>query len=151
MLPVCQKYGMGVIPWSPLAGGFLSGAYRRDQASEPVSGASRMPDRYDLTLPVNQRKMVAVDALAKVAGEAGHQPHPPRPRLCLSHPAVTAAIIGPRTMEHLEKPDRRRRGACSTRPPWIASTRSCLPGTNLNPADAGWAPPEITDRRLRRR
>jgi aryl-alcohol dehydrogenase-like predicted oxidoreductase len=149
VLPVCQKYGMGVIPWSPLAGGFLSGAYHRDQAPTSLR-ASRMPDRYDLTLPVNQRKMVAVDALTKVAGEAGISLIHLALAFVISHPAVTAAIIGPRTMEHLES----QLGAAEVT--LDAATLDRIdaivpPGTNLNPADAGWAPPEITDSRLRRR
>src|ERR1035438_6210554 len=89
---------MGVIPWSPLAGGFLSGAYHRDQAPTSLR-ASRMPDRYDLTLPVNQRKLDAVDALTKVAGEAGISLIHLALAFVIRHPAGTAAIIGPRTID----------------------------------------------------
>ena len=65
VLPVCQRYGMGVIPWSPLAGGWLSGRYRKGQraADEPPGDAD--PDRYDMSLPGNQRKLEAADALAR--------------------------------------------------------------------------------------
>jgi aryl-alcohol dehydrogenase-like predicted oxidoreductase len=140
---------MGVIPWSPLAGGFLSGAYHRDQAPTSLR-ASRMPDRYDLTLPVNQRKLDAVDALTKVAGEAGISLIHLALAFVIRHPAVTAAIIGPRTMEHLES----QLGAVEVTLDQATLDRIdeiVPPGTNLNPADAGWASPEITDSRLRRR
>jgi aryl-alcohol dehydrogenase-like predicted oxidoreductase len=150
VLPVCQKYGMGVISWSPLAGGFLSGAYHRDQAAPVSSRASRLPDRYDLKLPVNQRKLDAVDALTKLAGEAGISLIHLAIAFVIRHPAVTAAIIGPRTMEHLES----QLGAAEVTLDEATLDRIdeiVPPGTNLNPADAGWAPPEITDSQLRRR
>jgi aryl-alcohol dehydrogenase-like predicted oxidoreductase len=150
VLPVCQKYGMGVISWSPLAGGFLSGAYHRDQAAPASTRASRLPDRYDVTLPGNQRKLDAVDALTKLAGEAGISLIHLAIAFVIRHPAVTAAIIGPRTMEHLES----QLGAAEVTLDEATLDRIdeiVPPGTNLNPADAGWAPPEITDSRLRRR
>src|ERR1019366_5066022 len=145
-LLVCQKYGMGVIPWSPLAGGFLSGAHRRDQSAPLGSRASRQ----DLTLPVNQRKLDAVESLAEVAGDAGISLIHLAIAFVIRHPAVTAAIIGPRTMEHLES----QLGAAEVTLDQATLDRIdeiVPPGTNLNPADAGWAPPEITDSRLRRR
>src|ERR1019366_7082119 len=71
VLPVCQKYGMGVIPWSPLAGGFLSGAHRRDQPVPTSTRAGRLIHRYDLSLPENQRKLDAVEALTQLAADAG--------------------------------------------------------------------------------
>ena len=150
VLPVCQKYGMGVISWSPLAGGFLSGAYQRGEAVPASSRASRLPDRYDLTLPVNQRKLDAVDALTKVAADAGISLIHLAIAFVIRHPAVTAAIIGPRTIEHLES----QFGAAEVTLDQATLDRIdeiVPPGTNLNPADAGWAPPEITDSRLRRR
>jgi aryl-alcohol dehydrogenase-like predicted oxidoreductase len=146
VLPVCQKYGMGVISWSPLAGGFLSGAYRRDQAAPPGTRASQQ----DLTLPVNQRKLDAVDALSQLANEAGVSLIHLAIAFVLQHPAVTAAIIGPRTMAHLES----QLGAAEVTLDQATLDRIdeiVPPGTNLNPADAGWTVPEIADTRLRRR
>ena len=70
VLPTAQRYGMGVIPWSPLAGGWLSGRYRKDGDTPTSHRAERIPARYDLSLPGNQRKLEAADALAKLAGEA---------------------------------------------------------------------------------
>ena len=71
MLPTCQRYGMGVIPWSPLAGGWLSGRYRTDAEAPTVAPRrAASPRRYDLSMPDNQRKLEAADALAR-AGRGG--------------------------------------------------------------------------------
>jgi aryl-alcohol dehydrogenase-like predicted oxidoreductase len=150
VLPVCQRYGMGVIPWSPLAGGFLSGGYRRGQAVPASTRSGRLPHRYDLSLPVNQRKLEAADALAQLADDAGISLIHLAIAFVLRHPAVTAAIIGPRTMEHLES----QLGAAAVTLDQATLDRIdeiVPPGTNVNPADAGWVTPEIADGRLRRR
>jgi aryl-alcohol dehydrogenase-like predicted oxidoreductase len=150
VLPVCQEFRLGVIPWSPLAGGWLTGRYRKD-SDVPVSRrAERIPGRYDLSLPGNQAKLAAADKLAALAGEAGMPLIHLAIAFVLNHPAVTAAIIGPRTMEHLES----QLGAASvTLPPDILDRIDEIvpPGTNLNPADAGYLPPALTDPSLRRR
>jgi aryl-alcohol dehydrogenase-like predicted oxidoreductase len=102
VLPTAQRYGMGVIPWSPLAGGWLSGRYRKN-ADQPDSNRSgMMPGRFDISLPENQRKLAAADALGALADEAGITLIEMALAFVIRHPAVTAAIIGPRTMEHLE-------------------------------------------------
>ncbi|HUA94716.1 MAG TPA: aldo/keto reductase, partial [Acidimicrobiales bacterium] len=59
VLPVCQRYGLGVIPWSPLAGGWLTGRYREGREAPTSHRASRIPQRYDLTLEGNRRKLEA--------------------------------------------------------------------------------------------
>src|ERR687887_1424558 len=102
VLPVCQQYRMGVIPWSPLAGGWLSGRYRKGAEPPTSTRAGRIPRRYDLSLPENQRKLEAADRLAQLAEEAGMTLIEMAIAFVIRHPAVTAAIIGPRTMEHLE-------------------------------------------------
>ncbi len=71
VLPVCERHGMGVIPWSPLAGGWLSGRYRKDGEVPQSHRAERIPQRYDLALRGNQRKLDAADALGRLADEAG--------------------------------------------------------------------------------
>ena len=68
VLPTCRRYGMGVIPWSPLAGGWLSGRYRKDTDIPQSPRAQMVPGRYDLSLPGNQRKLDAADALATPGG-----------------------------------------------------------------------------------
>ena len=98
VLPTCQRYGMGVIPWSPLAGGWLSGRWRKDGTAPSSTRASRLPDRYDLSKPGNQRKLDAAEALAALADEAGLSLIHLALAFVVNHPTVTAAIIGPRTM-----------------------------------------------------
>ncbi len=149
VLPVAQSYGMGVIPWSPLAGGWLSGRFGagRDNISRR---AERVPGRYDLGIPANQRKLEIVTELASVADEAGLTMIELALGFVLEHPAVSAAIIGPRTMEQLESqlsaPDVRLESAVLDRIDQIVA-----PGTNVNPEDAGWQPPSLADARRRRR
>ena len=98
VLPVCAKYGMGVIPWSPLAGGWRSGRWRKGAQAPGSMRADRIPARYDLSIPANQRKLEAVEALAQVADEAGLTLIQLAIAFVVNHPAVTAAIIGPRTV-----------------------------------------------------
>src|SRR3954469_16149204 len=102
VLPTCRRHGMGVIPWSPLAGGWLSGRYRRDEDVPESRRAQMLPSRYDMSIPGNQRKLDAADALGKLADELGVSLVQLAIAFVINHPAVTAAIIGPRTMEHLE-------------------------------------------------
>ena len=110
VLPTCRRHGMGVIPWSPLAGGWLSGKWRKGQDAPDSSRAQRMPARYDLSDPGNQRKLDAADALAQVAEEAGLTLIQMALAFVINHPAVTAAIIGPRTHGAARVAARRRRG-----------------------------------------
>src|SRR5438034_810361 len=102
VLPVCRRYGMGVIAWSPLAGGWLSGRYRKGGEMPTSTRAQRIPRRFDLSLPENQRKLEAAERLAQLAEEAGLTLIELALAFVIRHPAVTAAIIGPRTMEQLE-------------------------------------------------
>jgi len=102
VLPTCRRYGMGVIPWSPLAGGWLSGRYRKGADQPQSNRAGMIPGRYDLSNPANQRKLDAADALGALADEAGMTLIEMALAFVIRHPAITAAIIGPRTMEHLE-------------------------------------------------
>ena len=71
MLPTCSRHGMGVMSYSPLAGGWLSGRWRKDAGQQSSSRASRLPERFDLSQPANQRKLDAVEDLAQLADEAG--------------------------------------------------------------------------------
>ena len=150
VLPVCRRYGMGVIPWSPLAGGWLSGRYRKN-ADLPVSTrAGRIPQRFDTSLPGNQAKLEAAEQLAVLAADAGLSLVHLAIAFVINHPAITSAIIGPRTMEHLES----QLGAAD-----VVLTRDVLdrideivpPGVNLNHPDRGYEPPSLTKPALRRR
>jgi aryl-alcohol dehydrogenase-like predicted oxidoreductase len=150
VLPACQRYGMGVIPWSPLAGGWLSGRYRSSGNVPTSRRAERIPLRYDMNLPGNQAKLAAAESLAELAEEAGLSLIHLALAFVIRHPAVTSAIIGPRTMEHLDS----QLGAAD-----VVLSVAVLdrideivpPGTNLNPADGGYLPPSLVDPALRRR
>jgi aryl-alcohol dehydrogenase-like predicted oxidoreductase len=105
VLPTCLRYGMGVMTYSPLAGGWLSGRYRKGQEiSGPGSAAraQRFPGVYDSTSPANAAKLDAADALGALADETGMTLIQMAIAFVTHHPAVTSAIIGPRTMEHLD-------------------------------------------------
>jgi aryl-alcohol dehydrogenase-like predicted oxidoreductase len=149
VLPTCLRQGMGVIPWSPLAGGWLSGRYRMGEDVPASHRAERIPARYDMSLPGNQRKLEAVEALAQLAEESGMTLIELSIAFVVRHPAVTAAIIGPRTMEHLES----QLTAAD-----IVLSEEVLdrideivpPGTNMNPADGGWPNPGLEPSARRR-
>jgi aryl-alcohol dehydrogenase-like predicted oxidoreductase len=100
VLPVTQEYGMGVLAWSPLASGWLSGAVRAGREIT-THRAAVLPERFDLALPANQARMDAVEKLAKLADDAGLTLIQLALGFVTAHPGVTSAIIGPRTTEHL--------------------------------------------------
>jgi aryl-alcohol dehydrogenase-like predicted oxidoreductase len=150
ILPICQDYGMGVIPWSPLAGGWLSGQWRLGRQDLTSRRAARIPGRYDLSRPENQKKLEAADALAVLADDMGVSLVHLAVAFVVNHPAVTSAIIGPRTREHLDS----QLGATE-----LQLTDEILdridqivpPGTNFSWADAGYQPPAIGETGRRRR
>jgi len=149
VLPTAQSFGMGVLPWSPLAGGWLSGRFGAGQ-DNTSRRAERVPGRYDLDLPANRRKLEIVTELAAVADAAGVTLLELALAFVLEHPAVSSAIIGPRTMDQLESqlsaPEVRLAADVLDRIDELVP-----PGTNVNPEDAGWQPRVLTDARLRRR
>ena len=109
LLPITQRYGMGVLVWSPLCRGWLTGRYRREGFDDsPEARATRTKERaepiakqFDLSRPENQRKLDRVEGLAMVAADAGISMTHMAIAFTLAHPAVTSAIIGPRKLEHL--------------------------------------------------
>ena len=133
----------------PLAGGWLTGRYRKGRDVPTSHRAQRIPQRYDMSLPGNQAKLEAADALAWLADEAGLALIDMALAFVLSHPVITAPIIGPRTMEQLES----QLGAAD-----VTLSSDVLdrideivpPGTNLNATDAGWQNPALS-RGARRR
>jgi aryl-alcohol dehydrogenase-like predicted oxidoreductase len=151
VLPTCARYGMGVITWSPLAGGWLSGKFRKDSDIDMSSGrAQRIPRRFDPSLPGNARKLEAVEELVKVAADAGTSLVHLALAFVVAHPAVTSAIIGPRTMDQLQD---LLAAADVTLDDAVLDRIDAIvpPGVTLNDADAGWAPPSLTDPSQRRR
>jgi aryl-alcohol dehydrogenase-like predicted oxidoreductase len=149
VLPTAQRYGMGVIPWSPLAGGWLTGRYRVGQEVPTSRRAERIPARFDMSLPGNQRKLEAADALARLAEETGITLIELALAFVIRHPAVTAAIIGPRTMQHLES----QLGAAEVELSDAVLDRIdeiVAPGVNVNPVDGGWDNPALAPAARRR-
>jgi aryl-alcohol dehydrogenase-like predicted oxidoreductase len=151
VLPVAERYGMGVLPWSPLAGGWLTGRYRKGHQDVAAGWrATRMPDRYDLDLPQNQKKLEAAEELALLAEDAELSLVHMALAFTLAHRAVTAPIIGPRTMEQLES----QLGAVD-----VTLSSDVLdrideivpPGITLAEMDRGYVPPALADPALRRR
>jgi aryl-alcohol dehydrogenase-like predicted oxidoreductase len=149
VLPTCLEFGMGSIVWSPLAGGWLSGRWRKGADDLTSRRAAMIPQRYDLSIPANQAKLEAADALARLADESGISLVHMALAFVLRHPAVTAAIIGPRTMDQLESQlgaeELELDGALLDRIDEIVA-----PGTTINPTDAGWSNPAL-DAAVRRR
>jgi aryl-alcohol dehydrogenase-like predicted oxidoreductase len=150
VLPVAQRYDMGVISWSPLAGGVLSGRFRRGTTPEP-SHRERLWERRGMPRsgPAEAAKRTAAEDLAELADKFGLTMIELALAFVINHPAVTSAIIGPRTMEQLESqlsaPD-------VTLPTELldAVDEVVPPGTTVNPADVGWTPPGLAARNRRR-
>jgi aryl-alcohol dehydrogenase-like predicted oxidoreductase len=150
ILPVCQRYGMGVLVWSPLASGFLSGRIQRDRPVGATMNRHRVqPERFDLTQPHNQAKLDAVERLSEVAAQGGCSLPEMAIAFTLTHPGVTSAIIGPRTLDQLKAT--------------LAGSHVTLdddtldriddivaPGTNLT-TDGLWRAPALDQPLLRRR
>jgi aryl-alcohol dehydrogenase-like predicted oxidoreductase len=149
VLPACERYGIGVIPWSPLAGGWLAGRYRRGQEVPADSRLARGWGRgVPMDDPANQRRMDVVEDLTPIADAAGlsltHMAH----AFVLEHPAVTSAIIGPRTMEQL---DDSLAGADARldADTLDAIDKVVAPGVDISPAEP-WQPPGLDVGRRRR-
>ena len=148
VLPTVQRYGMGALTYSPLAGGWLSGRWRKDSAGSPTSSA-RPSARFDMSTPGNQRKLDVVEELAQLAEQAGHSLIEMAIAFAITHPGVTAAIVGPRTMEQLE----------SYLPALDTTLTSDVldridqlvaPGVTLNPDDDSYGDHELTPQARRR-
>ena len=149
VLPTCARYGMGVISYSPLAGGWLSGRYHTGTEVTGPAAAARPANRFDMSLSANQRKLEAAEQLAELADKAGVSLIELAIAFVLRHTAVTAAIIGPRTMEHLES----QLAAADTELPGDVLDRIdeiVPPAMTINPADNGWVSPALEPAARRR-
>ena len=149
VLPTCSRHGMAVMSYSPLASGWLSGRWRKDSGQQSSSRAERLPARFDLSNPANQRKLDAVEELAQVADEAGITLIQLAIGFVLSHPAITAALIGPRTMEQLES---QLAAADVTLDEAILDRIDEIvpPGLTINPADNSYESPALQPAERRR-
>jgi aryl-alcohol dehydrogenase-like predicted oxidoreductase len=106
LVPVCQNEGVGIIPWSPLRGGWLSGKFHRGMEKPPegtrIEEASQKGWSESWDTYANERTWSVLDALFAVAEESGKQPAQVALRWLLQKPGVTAPIVGARTLGHLE-------------------------------------------------
>jgi aryl-alcohol dehydrogenase-like predicted oxidoreductase len=150
VLPVAEQYGLGILPWSPLAGGWLSGRYGDGKENTSHRAAGQFASRYDVSRPENQRKLEIVTELANLADKASVTMVELALAFVLEHPAISSAIIGPRTMEQLET---------QLDAPNVSLSEEILdaidalvpPGTNVAQREIGYEPPAITDAAQRRR
>jgi len=99
-VPLCRKFGLGILPWSPLAGGFLSGKYRKDQAPPPGSRLDLWKDRYGRYDTERNWKILA--AVDQVAAEVGASPAQVSLAWLLHKPQVASVIFGARTVEQVD-------------------------------------------------
>jgi len=149
VLPVAEEYGLGVLVWSPLASGWLSGAIREGKEIT-TSRSAFMQQRFDLTNPSNRAKLDAVERLAKVADETGLTMIQLALGFVTAHPAVTSAIIGPRTLDHLRS---QLDAADVALAPDVLDAIDAIvaPGTDLAASEKNDTPPALLDPALRRR
>ena len=149
VLPTCARHGMAVMSYSPLAGGWLSGRWRKDTGQQESSRAGRLPERFDLSNPYNQRKLDAVEELAQLAEQTGLTLIQLAIAFAASHPAITSPLIGPRTMEQLET----QLAAAD-----VVLSADVLdrideivpPGITINPADSSFTNPALEPASRRR-
>ncbi|MET8629297.1 aldo/keto reductase [Kitasatospora sp. NPDC004669] len=151
VLPVVQRLGMGALTWGPLAGGFLTGRYRKGLEIDLTRGRAAInPGRFDPALPTTAAKLDAVEAFTDLAEELGRTLPELAVAFPLAHPAVTSVILGPRTMEQL---DSALKGADLVLDDAVLDRIDAIvpPGTNLYQADGVWQPPALTTPAMRRR
>ena len=150
VLPTCQRYGMGVVVWSPLSQGWLTGKWRRGQKPNDTNRQNLQPHLYDMNRPDNQRKLDLVEQLAGVAEQAGISLMHMAIAFTCAHPAVTSSILGPRTFEQLEG---LLAGADVVLGDDVLDAIDAIvaPGQTVSRDDDGYVAPEISDKRLRRR
>jgi aryl-alcohol dehydrogenase-like predicted oxidoreductase len=145
VLPVCERYGMGAIVWSPLAMGMLTGKYRKGQPLPDSARAARFPKQMG-----HEGALDAVEQLIALAAEAGLSLTHLAMGFAVAHPGVTSAIIGPRTMQHL---DDMLAGAETVLSDDVLDRIDAIvpPGTDAGPLEAAYKPPALTIAGLRRR
>jgi aryl-alcohol dehydrogenase (NADP+) len=137
---------MGVLTWSPLSGGWLTGKYNRLDPAPEGSRAETNPDHFDAD---NESKFDAVEALKVIADKAGISLTHMALAWNREHPAVSATLLGPRTEEQLND----LLGAADL---WLdddtlnAIDAVVAPGVSINPADVAWSPPGLDASRRRR-
>ncbi|MDP9842896.1 aldo/keto reductase [Streptosporangium lutulentum] len=144
VLPVVQEYGMGSLVWSPLAGGLLTGRYRKNRQN------TTHRSQFGFKHLSDERRLDAVEQLVPLAQDAGIPLTHLAMAFAIAHPGVTSAIIGPRTMEHL---DDLLAGLDVTLTDKILDRIDEIvpPGTDIGTLDMAYDPPAIEHALLRRR
>lgn len=150
VLPVAQEHGIGVLSWSPLAGGQLSGKYGIGKENASHRAGGRYPERYDPNNEANHRKFEILTALDELAQKAGLTLIDMAYAFVLNHPAISSVLVGPRTLEHLEP---------LLQTPEITLSPEVLdeidrlvpPGTIVPGHELGYTPPALENAALRRR
>jgi aryl-alcohol dehydrogenase (NADP+) len=148
VFPTCRRYDVGGLVWAPLNGGWLTGKYRRDQPPPAASRAEREPAHFDHATDWREVKLGIVERLTAIATEAGLTLPGLALGFALAHPAVSSVLIGPRTPEQLAEllPLADTRLESDT----LAAIDALVPpGTDINPADAGYTPPSLDSANLR--
>ncbi len=149
VLPACRDLDLGVMVWSPLNGGWLTGKYRRGEELPGDSRAARHPDHFDYDHPVRERKLDLAEALMGIAGEAGITLTQLAIAFVLEHPAVTAAIVGPRTPQQLA--DQLPASDIVLDTAVLDAIDALIPpGFNVHPTETGWVPPALRPDQRRR-
>jgi aryl-alcohol dehydrogenase-like predicted oxidoreductase len=149
VLPTCARHAIAVMSYSPLAGGWLSGRWRKDTGQQASSRAGRLPERFDLANPYNERKLDAVEQLAQLAEQAGLTLIQLAIGFAKSHPAVTSPLIGPRTMQQLESQIAAADVVLSH--DVLDRIDEIVPaGTTINPADGSFDNPALAPTARRR-
>ncbi|MEV4083260.1 aldo/keto reductase [Nonomuraea fuscirosea] len=151
VLPTAQRLGLGVLTYSPLGWGFLTGRYRKGQQMDLTRGrAARAPERFDPSILVNAAKLEVVEELVKLADELGSTLPELAVAFVAAHPAVTSVILGPRTMEQLEG---LLKGSSLVLDDAVLDRIDELvpPGTDVYHPVGLWSPAPLTDPLLRRR
>jgi aryl-alcohol dehydrogenase (NADP+) len=145
VLPVCERYGMGVMVWSPLAMGQLTGRYRKGRQPPGGVRTQYFPEQMS-----DERRLDAVERLIPVADEAGLPLTHVAMAFVMAHPGVTSAIIGPRTMQHL---DDLLAGVDVVLSDEILNRIDTIvpPGVDIGPLQASYNPPSVMQAGLRRR
>ncbi|MDR3471334.1 MAG: aldo/keto reductase [Devosia sp.] len=145
VLPACERYGMGALVWSPLAMGMLTGRYRKGQPMPDSARAKFFPRQMS-----DERSLDAVERLLPLAAEAGLSMTHMAMAFVMAHPGVTSAILGPRTMQHL---DDLLAGAEARLDDDLLDRIDDVvpPGLDMLALEPNYNPPAITDERLRRR
>jgi aryl-alcohol dehydrogenase-like predicted oxidoreductase len=144
VLPVCQRYGMGALVWSPLGQGLLTGRFRKGQQTD-THRSGGMPQHF-----ADERKLDVVEQLVPLAEKAGLPMTHLAMAFAIAHPGVTSAIIGPRTMEQL---DDLLAGVEVTLDDEVLDRIDEIapPGTDAGPNDVAYTPPAVSSLSLRRR